>query len=200
MTDKDYGVLLYVEGDTEEEFYRFLLEWLDKTRKRRPKMKELIIKNLKGIGGFKRIALRYYINHIRDRKLPFSVILAYDTDVFEFSSLPPVDWKRVDYLFGNYGVQSIFHIQQRSMIEDWFLGDKEGLCRYLEIPIDTAVPPGDDANKRMQSLFHIANKMYYKGHYTRNFLDDLDIGKIYKQQESSLQPLVDLLYLPKTQK
>ena len=196
MMPEDYGVLLYVEGDTEVEFYRFLLKWLDQNRTRQPHMKDLIIKNLKGIGGFKRVALRYYINHIRNRELPFYVVLAYDTDVFEYSSLPPVDWKHIDFLFSNYGVKQVSHVQQISMIEDWFLDDLAGLCRYLEIPTNTPLPAGTNGNKKMQNLFHIAHKMYYKGHYTRNFLDDLDFAKIYHQRQHNLEPLVNLLYLP----
>ena len=196
MNKHKYGVIIFVEGDTEVEFYKYLIKWLKEHGYKSKTTGPVIIKNLHGIGGFKRIALRYYLNKILPKQVDtkFYVVLAYDTDVFEFSSQPPVDWSKVDKAFRKYGALDVIHVEQKFMIEDWFLLDPKGLCKHLDLPLNTPIPNGKDANERMQRLFYKANKLYYKGHYTKRFLDELDIGLIYNKVHDELKPLVSILF------
>ena len=196
-TIENYGVILFVEGDTEEEFYRYLIAWLKLQGRKLKTVGPVIIKNLHGIGGFKRIALRYYLTKIvpQQQARRFYVVLAYDTDVFEYSGQPPVDWQKVEYVFRAYGAADVLHIKQQRMIEDWFLIDLIGLCRYLGLPLNTVMPAGRNANEKMQQLFSRANRIYYKGHYTKRFLDELNIGLIYNQLHQELKPLENLLFI-----
>lgn len=196
MVKQNYGVIIFVEGDTEVEFYKFLIEWLKRHGYKSKTKGPVIIKNLHGIGGFKRIALRYYLNKILPKQVntKFYVVLAYDTDVFEYSNQPPVNWKKVDKAFRAYGALDVIHVEQQYMIEDWFLLDSKGLCKHLGLPLNTVVPAGKDANERMQKLFYKANKLYYKGHYTKRFLDELDIGLIYNKLKPELKPFVEILF------
>lgn len=196
MIQNDYGVVIFVEGDTEEVFYRYLIKWLKEQGNQLKTSGPIIIKNLHGIGGFKRMAFRYYLNKIvpKQKNREFYVVLAYDTDVFEYSMQPPVDWKKIDNLFIAYGAVDVIHVKQKQMIEDWFLLDLQGLCKYLKLPLNTTMPTGKNANEKMQKLFTKANKIYYKGHYIRKFLHELDLGVIYSKQKHELMPLCKLLF------
>ena len=90
-------LVLFVEGDTEVEFYKRVL--LNARQKRPQKRFDISIecKNVKGVGGFKNIALRKFIKEIKPKygeECEFSIALCRDTDVFELSPKPPVDWVR----------------------------------------------------------------------------------------------------------
>lgn len=104
-------LVLFVEGDTEVEFYKRVL--LNARQKRPQKRFDISIecKNVKGVGGFKNIALRKFIKEIKPKygeECEFSIALCRDTDVFELSPKPPVDWVEVESTFKEYGVKTLF--------------------------------------------------------------------------------------------
>ena len=95
-------LVLFVEGDTEVEFYKAII---GDARLRRPNKQfdiSIEIKNVKGVGGFKNNALRKFIKEIKpkyDTDTDFVVALCRDTDVFELSPKPPIKWEEVEKEF-----------------------------------------------------------------------------------------------------
>ena len=78
-------IVLFVEGDTEIEFYKALISHLRK-KNESPFTCNFEYKNMRGVGNYKNDALRR-LNDVK-RKYPNSEIhafLCYDTDVFELS-------------------------------------------------------------------------------------------------------------------
>lgn len=188
------GCLLFVEGDTEKVFYELLIEELMKKNLIVAIKTPFIIKNLKGIGGFKRIATRYYQNEVlpKYRNTQFSIGLAYDTDVFEYDRQPIIDWQKVDANFKKNGAIEIVHVRQKSMIEDVFLEDYQGVLKFLNLPKNSKIPKGNGYEK-LQLLFNRANKIYYKGYLCKKLLKNLDLIRIYQKREDVLYPLVRIL-------
>lgn len=188
------AVLLFVEGDTEVVFYQLLVEmFYEKGWLKRP-VKQFLIKNLRGIGGFKRQALRYYLNEVvpRYEDCKFSIGLAYDTDVFEFARQPQIDWQKIDNYFRALDVEYLIHIPQELMIEDLFLEDYTGILKFLNLPIGTEIPAGSGYRK-LQTLFNKSKKIYYKGEPVRKMLKSLDLERIYLRREDVLEPFFMML-------
>ncbi len=188
-------LILFVEGDTEIEFYRRVIA--DARQKRTDKRFDISIecKNVKGVGGFKNIALRKFLKEIQPkygRDSRFIVALCHDTDVFEFSPKPPVNWEEVEAAFRENGVRDIIHIRARHSIEDWFLLDAEGILSFLRLPKKTKISGGNGYEK-LKMLFKQANKIYYKGMKGTGMIEHLNINKIACNVQSELASLYDIL-------
>lgn len=185
---------LFVEGDTEVEFYKAIIA---NARRQRPHQRfDIMIetKNVKGVGGFKSIALRKFIKEIKpkyDSNTEFIVALCRDTDVFDFSSKPPVKWKDVERDFQENGAK-VIHIKARHSIEDWFLIDAEGIITFLRLPKKTKIS-GENGYEKLKNLYKKANKMYYKGMKSNGMIDKLDIYKIAITVKDQLKPLFEVL-------
>ncbi|WP_425059094.1 hypothetical protein SCACP_37580 [Sporomusa carbonis] len=174
------GVAIFIEGDTESEFYSKLLEELHSfAPDKRFQVEKVIIRNLKGIGNYKSRAKRVFEKEIvaRNVGIVFTVILCYDTDVFDYSANPPVVWSEVEQELKKLGAVKIVHIKAKRSIEDWFLFDKEGILQYLGLPADTHVPQTGGGNT-LKTLFKKAGKVYVKGSSTKGFIDSLDVKLI----------------------
>ena len=90
--------LIFVEGDTEVDFYNKMKEHL--RHKLGGKLAcEVKIHNLKGVGQYQNTAQRIFEKRIKVDYPPeeyrYHVFLCYDTDVFEYEKKPPVDWSKV---------------------------------------------------------------------------------------------------------
>lgn len=191
VIDMNKCLILFVEGDTEVEFYKRIIT--NARRKRKDGKFDVFIelKNVKGVGGFKNIALRKFVKEIKPKygeECEFSVALCRDTDVFEFSANPPVNWKEVERDFIDRGVQKVIHIKARHSIEDWFLLDMDGIILFLHLPKKTKVSGGNGYEK-LKKLFKQANKMYYKGMKSNGMVEHLDIDKIVQNIHTELEPL-----------
>ena len=57
------------------------------------------------------------------------VFLCYDTDVFEFTQKPSINWKEVENKLHELGVSKIYHLSADKCIEDWFLLDLQGILK-----------------------------------------------------------------------
>lgn len=188
-------LILFVEGDTEVEFYKRVI--LNARKKRANGRFDISIecKNVKGVGGFKNIALRKFIKEIRPKygaECQFSVALCRDTDVFELSQRPPINWMEVEKAFKEHGVQKIIHIEAKRSIEDWFLFDMDGIISFLHLPKKTKVTGGNGYDK-LKRLFRQADNMYYKGVKSTGMVERLDIDKIVHQIYTELEPLYNEL-------
>ncbi len=174
------GVVIFIEGDTEAEFYSKIINYLHSIAPlQRFKVDRLIIRNLKGIGNYKNRVKRVYENEITGRNpgVNFTVVLCYDTDVFDLSSKPPVVWPEVERELKASGVKTIIHIKAKRSIEDWFLLDIRGVLQFLKLPENTGIPK-TVGSETLKVLFKKAGKVYIKGSATKGFVDALDIKAI----------------------
>lgn len=120
---------------------------------------------MRGVGGFKSIALRKFTKEIKRKygdDCTFTVVLCSDTDVFDFAAKPPIKWDEVKSELTYNGASKVIQVQARRSIEDWFLYDIEGLLGFLRLSKSTKVS-GKNGYDKLQRLYKQANKVYYKG-------------------------------------
>lgn len=192
--------VLFVEGDTEVEFYKQVIA---NARKLHPAGKfdtYIEYRSVGGVGGFKNIALRKFIKQVKtkyDNDCEFTVVLCSDTDVFEFASKPPIKWNEVKKELEANGAKKVIHVQAKRSIEDWFLYDLEGILKFLRLAKNTKVS-GKNGYDKLQRLYKQANKIYYKGIKSNGMIAHLDIDKIADEVKDQLNPLYKVLGVDKT--
>ncbi|SHK96327.1 hypothetical protein [Hespellia stercorisuis] len=188
-------LVLFVEGDTEVEFYKQVVA---NARKINPMGRfdtNIEYRNVKGVGGFKNIALRKFVKEIKPKYLDdceFTIVLCSDTDVFEFASKPPIKWNDVKNELENNGASKIIHVQAKRSIEDWFLNDIEGILKFLRLNKKTKVS-GKNGYDKLQRLYKQANKVYFKGIQSDGMIARLNIEKIAGAVKDQLNPLYKAL-------
>ncbi|MCI8320976.1 MAG: DUF4276 family protein [Dorea sp.] len=184
-------LVLFVEGETEVEFYKHIIS---NARRKRLEGKfniSIECKNVKGIGGFKNIALRKFLKEIKPKygsNCEFIIALCRDTDIFELSPRPPIKWDETEASFRQHGAHKVIHIEAKHSIEDWFLLDTEGILSFLRLPKKTKAS-GKNGYDKLKRLFKQANKMYYKGMKSNGMVERLDINKIVQGVYTELEPL-----------
>jgi len=188
-------LILFVEGDTEVEFYKQIIA---NARKLHPAGRfntNIEYRNVRGVGGFKSIALRKFVKEIKPKykdDCKFTIVLCSDTDVFDFAPKPPIKWNEVEKELVNNGVSKIIHIQAKRSIEDWFLYDTEGILEFLKLGKNTKVS-GKNGYDKLQRLYKQANKVYYKGIQSNGMISRLNIEKIANAVKDQLNPLYQAL-------
>lgn len=193
-------LVLFVEGDTEVEFYKQVIA---NARKLHPAGKfdtYIEYRSVGGVGGFKNIALRKFKKQVKtkyDNDCEFTVVLCSDTDVFEFASKPPIKWNEVKKELEANGAKKVIHVQAKRSIEDWFLHDLEGVLKFLRLAKNTKVS-GKDGYDKLQRLYKQANKIYIKGNKSNGMIAHLDIDKIADEVKDQLNPLYKVLGIDKT--
>ena len=193
-------LVLFVEGDTEVEFYKQIIA---NARKLRPTGRldtNIEYRNVKGVGGFKSIALRKFTKEIKtkyDDDCEYTVVLCSDTDVFDFAPKPPIKWDEVKKELKENGAGKIIHVQARRSIEDWFLYDLGGILKFLRLGKNTKVS-GKNGYDKLQRLYKQANKVYFKGIQSNGMIARLDIEKIADAVKDQLNPLYKELGVDKT--
>ena len=158
-------LVFFVEGDTEVEFYKQVVAKAKKLHPTRKFDTNIEYRNVRGVGGFKSIALRKFIKEIKPKygnECEFTIVLCSDTDVFDFALKPPIKWNEVKKDFGTNGASRVIHIQAKRSIEDWFLYDTEGILKFLRLGKNTKIT-GNNGYEKLQHLFKQANKVYIKG-------------------------------------
>lgn len=193
-------LVLFVEGETEVEFYKQVVA---NARKRHPKGRfdtSIEYRCIKGIGGFKNEALRKFVKDIKPKyeaDCLFTVALCRDTDVFEFSPKPPVRWEEVERDLRGNGAAEVIHVEARHCIEDWFLYDADGIISFLRLSRKVKVS-GKDGYDKLKRLYKQANKVYFKGMKSNGMVSRLDIDKIVDKIRDQLGPLYQALGADKT--
>ncbi len=184
-------LVLFVEGDTEVEFYKRVISNARANHSNSRLDMKIECKNVKGVGGFKNIALRKFVKEIKkkyDKDCEFIVALCRDTDVFELESKPSIKWNEVELDFIKCGAKKVIHIEARHSIEDWFLYDVESIVSFLHLPKKTKVA-GNSGYDKLKRLYRQANKMYVKGMKSNGMISRLNIEKIVESVKDQLEPL-----------
>lgn len=175
--------LIFVEGDTEVDFYNKMKEHL--RHKLGGKLAcEVKIHNLKGVGQYQNTAQRIFEKRIKVDYPPeeyrYHVFLCYDTDVFEYAKKPPVDWSKVIKMLKELGAYEVIRVEAKTSIEDWFLLDIEGLRSFLKIPRKIKLS-GYKGQNGLRQLFLKANRTYIKGIRCAGLVDALDMSVIFPE-------------------
>ena len=194
MKRKNKVIIIFVEGDTDFQFYQALINYYRHNSK-----SELIstkIYNLKGIGRFEsKVAskIKYEILPKYDSN-NIMVFCCYDTDVFELGKKPPTNWKIVRKQLKILGINDFNEIKAVQMIEDWFLHDIKGLCKFLKITEPKNLS-GKNGYEKMKKLFRSGNKIYQKGSDSHKFVSHLDISIINKAVINQIKKLENKIFI-----
>lgn len=192
-------LVFIVEGDTEIEFYKQVVA---NARNLHPAGRfdtNIEYKNIKGVGGFKNIALRKFTKEIKPKygdDCEFTIVLCSDTDVFDYSPKPPIKWNEVIKDFEKNRNTKVIHVQAKRSIEDWFLYDIEGILKFLKLGRNTKVS-GKNGYEKLQNLYKQANKVYFKGIQCNGMIKHLDIEKIANAVKEQLNPIYKALGVDK---
>ena len=191
MRDKRL-IVLFGEGDTEEVFYKNLIEfWREEEGNSETKIK---VVNIHGIGKYNKAPFKYKSEIRRDcPDYQHEIFLAYDSDVFEFAAKPPVDWGRIEKQLRDSGAFSVTHLKAERMIEDWLILDVDGLCKALKIKKPKKLV-GATGHEKIKKLFLSANKVYQKGYSMKEYITKLNMGKIVDGISTTLNNLKSSIY------
>ncbi len=192
----DSRIVIFVEGDTDEQFFKSLVEHYRQCGQQ--SLLPCTICNLKGVTRYTSKLLA----KLRNEYLPEAykkgyrirtVCCSYDTDVFEVKNPLMVDWKSLEKSVKHLGVDYLIQIGVRSSIEDWILDDMEGICTFLKLKSVPKVLKGNDGFSKLSDLYAKARKTYQKGYATQELISTLDMDKIISKRKDVLQQLEDVL-------
>lgn len=189
-------VILFVEGDTDELFFKALIEYY-----RQKSQKQLLpcsICNLKGVTRYTSKLLaklkNEYLPEARNKAFKIqTVCCSYDTDVFEVKHPLMVDWRALEKKVKKLGIEHFVQIGVKSAIEDWILDDIEGICAFLKMKTVPKALKGSDGFSKLADLYVKAHRTYQKGYATKELIATLDMGKIVEKRKDALVQLEDVL-------
>lgn len=173
--------LIFVEGDTEEEFYtklaKLYLSGISKT-----------IINLHGIYNVHRKILgktEAFLHRHSDKYV--RIYSCIDRESRDHN--PPLDIVDLRLTLKEQRdfnrVLSADAIIATQMIESWFFYDIEGIYKFLKVPrglknLTKYKPPEKFTHLDLSKLFARFGKTYIKGRKCANFINQLDLRKIYE--------------------
>lgn len=189
-------VILFVEGDTDELFFKALIEYY-----RQKSQKQLLpcsICNLKGVTRYTSKLLaklkNEYLPEARNKAFKIqTVCCSYDTDVFEVKHPLMVDWRVLEKKVKKLGIEHFVQIGVKSAIEDWILDDIEGICAFLKMKTVPKALKGSDGFSKLADLYVKAHRTYQKGYATKELIATLDMGKIVEKRKDALVQLEGVL-------
>lgn len=178
--DRKQFALIFVEGDTEVEFYTSMLRTYVADV---PKY----LFNLKGNYNAPRKVLGKTEDFLHRHKGCFArVYCCIDRESRDHN--PPLDIVdlrkilREDSDFNR--LLSADAIISTQVIESWYFYDLEGIYKFLKVPKSQRnparfAPPEKFTHIHLAKLFERYGKTYIKGHRSANFISNLDLAKIY---------------------
>ena len=183
----DY-IVIFVEGETEKEFYRELLNYY--RSKQSHSLKAFRIIDIRGITRFENKMGLIVQNDILKKydAGKVHIICCHDTDVFDFARKPPVDWVRVKNRMNRLGIGHFEQVKAKRMIEDWFIMDVDGLCKFLKLKAPKKME-GKDGYDKIKKLFKMGGKIYIKGTYSQKFIPHLDMALVRIHAQVELEKL-----------
>lgn len=187
--NKAQRIVIFVEGDTDEVFFKALLEYYKNVSQT-----ELVpceVCNLKGVTRYTSKLLAKLKNDIvpeaKSKNINIkTVCCTYDTDVFEVRNPLMVNWDTIRKSVKKIGVNDFIRIGVCSSIEDWILDDMAGLCAYLKLKQAPKSLKGTDGNAKLCDLYSRARRTYSKGYATREMIKALDLSIIRTKRFSDL--------------
>ena len=194
--NKSQRIVIFVEGDTDEVFFKALLEYYKSVS--RTELVPCDVCNLKGVTRYTSKLLAKLKNDIlpdaKSKNINIrTVCCSYDTDVFEVRNPLIVNWDSIRKSVKRMGVENFIRIGVCSSIEDWILDDMEGLCAYLKLKQIPNVLKGTDGKTKLSDLYSKARRTYSKGYVTYEMIKNLDLSKIRVKRQSVLNELEEAL-------
>ena len=194
------GLFIVCEGETDVLFYQRVIACLLRFPGAESPYEILKPINACGICNFQKWAKTkiktQYLENEAYKDYEFTIVLCRDYDVFRREN-PPVDWPRLIQDVQSFPlVEKVVSIAAYDCIEELFLKDPRGIARYLgRKPIYKF--EGSNGVEKISKYFRLANKIYFKGTYGEDFINQLDVPKIMSGACESLAPLCALFSLSK---
>lgn len=196
------AIVVIVEGETEVEFYKYLLsKMVSKDKQILDKIKIFKPINMKGISKFQRSAVTQFENkkNIKDKgnkkfNYDYYVFLCIDADVFYFEQKPPLNKEKLKNDLIESGAKQVHYIEAKMSIEDWFLNDLTGISDFLNIrKISSGYKKEVKGADKLNKIFEQAGKTYIKGCKVEGFVSKLNVEQIMLNNRSQLDPLFKAL-------
>ena len=189
-------VLIFVEGDTDEVFFKALIDYYASVSSN--KLLPYEVCNLKGVTRFSSKLLAQLKNeYLPTAKLGSykikTVCCSYDTDVFEVKQPQIVKWDDIGKSVKRMGIDEFIRVGVKSSIEDWILNDIHGICNFLRLKQVPSSSKGINGYQKLLDLYNKARKTYKKGYETKELINALDMSAIRNKRQDVLAPLEEAL-------
>ena len=153
-------VLIFVEGDTDEVFFKALIDHYASVSS--SKLLPYDVCNLKGVTRYSSKLLaklkNEYIPTAQNGSYKIkTVCCSYDTDVFEVKQPQIVKWDAIGKSMKRMGIDEFIRIGVKSSIEDWILDDLQGVCSFLRLK---QLPPSLKGINGYQKLLDLYKKAH----------------------------------------
>ena len=189
-------VLIFVEGDTDEVFFKALIDYYASVSSN--KLLPYDVCNLKGVTRYSSKLLA----KLKNEYLPTAkagsykiktVCCSYDTDVFEVKQPQIVKWNAIGKSVKRMGIDEIIRVGVKSSIEDWILDDMQGICNFLRLKQVPSSLKGINGYQKLLDLYNKACKIYKKGYETKELINAIDMSAIRNKRQDVLAPLEEAL-------
>ena len=189
-------VLIFVEGDTDEVFFKALINYYVSVSSN--KLLPYEVCNLKGVTRYSSKLLAKLKNeYLPTAKLGSykikTVCCSYDTDVFEVKQPQIVKWDDIGKSVKRMGIDEFIRVGVKSSIEDWILYDIHGICNFLRLKQVPSSLKGINGYQKLLDLYNKARKTYKKGYETKELINALDMSAIRNKRQDVLAPLEEAL-------
>ena len=189
-------VLIFVEGDTDEVFFKALINYYVSVSSN--KLLPYEVCNLKGVTRYSSKLLAKLKNeYLPTAKLGSykikTVCCSYDTDVFEVKQPQIVKWDDIGKNVKRMGIDEFIRVGVKSSIEDWILNDIHGICNFLRLKQVPSSLKGINGYQKLLDLYNKARKTYKKGYETKELINALDMSAIRNKRQDVLAPLEEAL-------
>ena len=189
-------VLIFVEGDTDEVFFKALIDYYASVSSN--KLLPYEVCNLKGVTRYSSKLLAKLKNeYLPTAKLGSykikTVCCSYDTDVFEVKQPQIVKWDDIGKSVKRMGIDEFIRVGVKSSIEDWILNDIHGICNFLRLKQVPSSLKGINGYQKLLDLYNKARKTYKKGYETKELINTLDMSAIRNKRQDVLAPLEEAL-------
>ena len=189
-------VLIFVEGDTDEVFFKALINYYVSVSSN--KLLPYEVCNLKGVTRYSSKLLAKLKNeYLPTAKLGSykikTVCCSYDTDVFEVKQPKIVKWDDIGKSVKRMGIDEFIRVGVKSSIEDWILNDIHGICNFLRLKQVPSSLKGISGYQKLLDLYNKARKTYKKGYETKELINALDMSAIRNKRQDVLAPLEEAL-------
>lgn len=189
-------VLIFVEGDTDEVFFKALIDYYAYVSSN--KLLPYDVCNLKGVTRYSSKLLAKLKNeYLPTAKLGSykikTVCCSYDTDVFEVKQPQIVKWDAIGKSVKRMGIDEFIRVGVKSSIEDWILDDMHGICNFLRLKQVPSSLKGINGYQKLLDLYNKARKTYKKGYETKELINALDMSAIRNKRQDVLAPLEEAL-------